>query len=747
MKSSRIGLQSLCGQLLGRDAQKQHNPYHRWKCIVCQLINGPKLDACTNCARKRDPDWLRAQGLYSLDIGNVVELDPSGKSTVRRITRALVVRVCDAADLACGDKKGKSDPFVRVFFNDVLLGKTQYIEDDHDPVWDDETFLVLIPGEEEKLAQCNLRLEVRDHDITDTEGDFLGEVILTGHEILRLCGGSLTEGGQDAGRIEYALKKSSKRERQVVQGGLAIDLDLHPEPCYPVKMHVQSATGLANGDKTGKSDPFASVFFNGHKVGITHTVTNNHEPNWAEKTPPMFIPVPIDVTGCQLKVVVRDFDAKGEGDFLGQMQLKGDHLLKLPPANEPTTFELEHDLEQAREPLQGNLQVKFRPPISNQRFGLVTVHVLAARNLLSGDKRGKSDPYVLLHWNNMRVGQSSVVMNDHAPVWEGQSFRLPMPLDQNGAPDVQNCALRLEVRDHDNDGSQGDFLGQAAITGEETWRGLLTKMPPMVPPMKQIRELGEWFQLQKRDKSNLKEWQTVQGEVCIYFHKGPAVVAGKSDGTLIASQLQDRKNRGENAKFPDEFPPCLGLEATVISASDLICGDKTGKSDPYVLAYCGGQLIAQTLVIDNNHDPTWEDENFLLTILLNEQKEDGCNDIRMEVRDHDVKGLGDFLGEVYLNSKDVKSLLADFNDCDEAMEYELTHKPAWEVLPVQGSIILSFETQRRKDINAAIGVVTEVDRHAQKVTLVTLPPAIEQHRQHQLRAQMRYIDAICLFRE
>jgi len=71
---------------------------------------------------------------------------------------------------------GKSDPYVKIFSNNKLVGKTKVIKKTLDPVWDEKLeFYLLSEG-------GKLRFEVFDYDLAGSH-DFLGHIIIEGQEL------------------------------------------------------------------------------------------------------------------------------------------------------------------------------------------------------------------------------------------------------------------------------------------------------------------------------------------------------------------------------------------------------------------------------------------------------------------------------------------------------------------------------------------------------------------------------------
>ena len=73
-------------------------------------------------------------------------------------------------------------------------------------------------------------------------------------------------------------------------------------------------------------------------------------------------------------------------------------------------------------------------------------------NLGSSDAMGLSDPFVILYLNGVEFGRTSVKDNTCRPVWQGESFEIPV-FESLGVP-----CLTVAVYDMDSDGV-GDFLG------------------------------------------------------------------------------------------------------------------------------------------------------------------------------------------------------------------------------------------------------------------------------------------------
>ena len=141
-------------------------------------------------------------------------------------TDEMIVNIVEAVDLPNADAgktaSARSDPFVIIYWNDVVIGRTAVIEDNLFPVWlpshgyAPESFRIPLPPTAE---QTRLKVEVRDYDSEGCVGDFLGQVVLDGngiYDVLRVAGGQATK---------YNLERNKlSQEEQLVQGSLTMSL-------------------------------------------------------------------------------------------------------------------------------------------------------------------------------------------------------------------------------------------------------------------------------------------------------------------------------------------------------------------------------------------------------------------------------------------------------------------------------------------------------------------------------------------
>ena len=98
----------------------------------------------------------------------------------------MQVRVHSASNLAKADTFGLSDPFVIVRFNDREIGRTEVIDNDLNPVWENEKFNIFLEKGED-MENATLEFLCYDMDMIG-KGDFLGCVELKGEELAKFFG-------------------------------------------------------------------------------------------------------------------------------------------------------------------------------------------------------------------------------------------------------------------------------------------------------------------------------------------------------------------------------------------------------------------------------------------------------------------------------------------------------------------------------------------------------------------------------
>jgi hypothetical protein len=304
--------------------------------------------------------------------------------------------------------------------------------------------------------------------------------------------------------------------------------------------------------------------------------------------------------------------------------------------------------------------------LESQIGHLMKVQIMSCKGLAKADKGkgAKSDPYCLLYWQGEMIGESSYKDDNLNPVWDNEFVDIPLPAVAS-IPDT--ASFMLEVRDHDRLG-KGDFLGQISLTGVQ-----VKQMIHKTNQAKKKTEAAADSEEKKEGETEEKEG-AVEDDKCMaengdvhYEHcelekktAGSFLIDGVDDEAAAAMAEEENalvqgdisvgfhfESRVINSKFVRE------IKINVLSAKGLANADgKKGKSDPYALVFWNGKRIGQTMPQHDNLNPKFLDGEFVIELPQDISK---CK-LRVELRDFDKKGLGDFLGCVQLTGTELTQL-------------------------------------------------------------------------------------------
>ncbi|RYH18425.1 hypothetical protein EON65_27255, partial [archaeon] len=181
------------------------------KSIYLPLYNGSHYATGMDLARANKQDNKRSLGDLELSLSPLVESEvkdsagkdkvyrdsfsafqeefsqsahPIEKMEIMRCQKFLTLYIVSAKNLANADTFGKSDPFMKIYWNGVLLGQTSTIYETLNPFYY-EKYQLVIPSYV-SLSHCELRLDVFDED-NYIGGDFLGTAAITGNDLAELA--------------------------------------------------------------------------------------------------------------------------------------------------------------------------------------------------------------------------------------------------------------------------------------------------------------------------------------------------------------------------------------------------------------------------------------------------------------------------------------------------------------------------------------------------------------------------------
>jgi len=377
-----------------------------------------------------------------------------------------------------------------------------------------------------------------------------------------------------------------------------------------------------------------------------------------------------------------------KGGQLGQAIEAIREALRYEPANEQllTTLDawenplqrLENDMTSPVETLldqylKSSLRDLMNLPTSTPLRREVTLEIVGCKGLGKADLFGSSDPYCIVSFLGKEIHRTAVVKDDLNPTFvdERVSFILPQNL--------AGCNLVVEIFDHDKVG-KGSFLGMVTVNAST-----LLEAPP---PLDSV-ELA----LESNSELDKKGNKLVKGSVVLKWAVYNSVYEGEGNG-------KDGILRGEGDEMVAvvRSTPRSVIRLSILSCKSLGQADKFGLSDPFVVVKWMGEEVGRTSVIQDCLNPKWERERFCLTLpefvseyvggdkekeIGNGARTRGDVNLTLEVWDHDVVGVGDFLGQVVFDGEFY------YHPPPAARSYSLARKsgmPSDEQKLVQGSI-------------------------------------------------------------
>lgn len=279
---------------------------------------------------------------------------------------------------------------------------------------------------------------------------------------------------------------------------------------------------------------------------------------------------------------------------------------------------------------------------------LLFIDIIEARNLVSTDMNGKSDPYLRVSMVDVYgkvIGQPAltpVVHKSLDPVWNEQvAFELDDSVD----------SVTLSCWDHDRI-SRDDFMGRIMLKKRD------------IPHNTEVRR---WFPLHpSKSRQN-----SVHGEVLLRIHYKTQIPGGidldvkpneeLNDKAIAAckAERERRQRKREKHRFAGElhiktlYNPPLGnwggyLTITVVEARKLLALDSGGTSDPYCVLSLNGKRF-RTKKVTNSLDPTWG-ETFYYHIPAGSVE--GLA-VEVDVYDWDVVGKSEAIGDASIRVEEL----------------------------------------------------------------------------------------------
>ena len=518
-------------------------------------------------------------------------------------TDAAVEKVLDRQIVVVGAKglakqagvgKGKLDPYAIVLLDDVEVGKTKVAQKTLDPAWE-ATFQIKVPQggtTGEKGEPVALRIEVYDHKDGTAGHDFMGELELALPEVCEDEQPDMTFPLQ-----AFDLTGKGGQRSKKVQGALTLVMD-DPNLVRPTvkrELILAGARDLVASDRSlmGKasSDPYAVIFWNDAKVAVTPVRAQTLEPEWETR-----VVLTIPNRGGDLRVEVFDHDVGSAHDFLGEVRVRlgchgewpgDDEELLMSPTQFPLKLKdgtAEHT--RSTDQISGSVLMRLENPLIRKLVVLGATGIRAAdraRRTLQERKEGvaakrTSDPYGIVYWNDVELGQTPVATRTLDPEWNAE-FELTIDAISG------HGTLRIDVFDHDA-GSKADFLGQLEIVLGDNMSGDSYGGP-------EVLLARRVFALQPRPENPTER---IPGSIAIRVDPDP-------DGPQMSAEALE----GLLAQRP--VTPRGMFEVTILEGKNLKKMDLIGKNDPYVLVTVNGETRQSSTCDGGGSKPVWGVDN------------------------------------------------------------------------------------------------------------------------------------------
>jgi hypothetical protein len=336
-------------------------------------------------------------------------------------TTKVQISVLDAVNLVRADNRpgGNCSPLCIVYFNDREIGRTGMQLETRFPFWEDQSFLVPLYGNSQSTFRDEVCIEVYHGASRPTV--FLGQVKVLAAQLysppLKKADYLLTARGfgpikslpAPQGLLGLAMEPKPRSSRGTVAQEPS-QLDGTASGIRPQKwiaLHILRAKDLKKADLLGKSDPYCRLLWNRKVTYTTPVRWTTLNPVWNQKYNLYFRDEDMSLTDLELRIMVHDRDIAGEDDFLGQVVLTGEQLLKGDGVVQKLQLQPRQDVtSDARAGIKGSIHLSFRSEeelpfaealermnlmVANPFLGLEVVQVDAEKLSLDPPGGGEGD--------------------------------------------------------------------------------------------------------------------------------------------------------------------------------------------------------------------------------------------------------------------------------------------------------------------------------------------------------------------
>ncbi|KAK4049600.1 Tricalbin-2 [Microbotryomycetes sp. JL201] len=443
-----------------------------------------------------------------------------------------VVRILfkGARDLKNVEFSGKSDPYARVLHSGIVLARTQVIDNDLDPVWDEIVYIQVHSKKDVFVVEVmDYQHLSKDRSLGVTEltvADLLQEGsdktvhpwISTGKHLRKE---SLRIDGRKAvkGLIEYEVEfceqesfadlqirlltffavpcaplknvrfdtpeSDSIPENIAVSNGNGEQQDKEPEIGIEISRDalMKTDTGvlafqLRSGQLSKKGARLEVLFDDGYWPAYSTEPARSTHAVWDE----IGEAVIREKQWSRIIFKLNEAEKETREDILASLTMDVDTFLDAC-LDKPGTFTLTDPAGSSRSTITVMakyipIYMEIEPRESINNTGTLRVELVGARGLPAADRNGKADPYAIFHLNGSRIFKSETVKKTLAPTWN-ESFECQVP--SRVASDFV-----VEILDWDRVGS-ATRLCKAHIDLNSLEPLSLTEMELPLEPFKDLR--------------------------------------------------------------------------------------------------------------------------------------------------------------------------------------------------------------------------------------------------------------------
>lgn len=411
--------------------------------------------------------------------------------------------------------------------------------------------------------------------------------------------------------------------------------------------------------KRTTSDPYVKIIHGPRLVGKTAIIKQTLDPKWrGEVFREMLYPSFLNLYKT-IELSIFDNDLIGNDDPMGTV------YLELPNDLQAAKFDRWYPVEKGLgqnycSDATGELlvEIQIRDPTSQEeeeKEGIesetaktpltIITKILEGKDMVAKDtnllgKPTTSDPYVVVHLGNKRLGKTKISHKTLAPKWNDEIFQTTVSRETINSYRM----MELHIFDHDVVGSD-DPMGTVYV-----------KIPDdfLEHPTKDTR----WYRVERGQGQNFCTDAAgalrveMHGELkitfcCMLCFAQHNLISNRSILRVVIPHGFKEEDI-EQKETPSETPKMVSIVVHVMEGRNLVAKDtnilgKPTTSDPYVKVHHGQTRLGKTKIVKKTLAPKWC-ETFRTTTVYKERYEP----LELKVFDHDYVGSDDAMGTVYV---------------------------------------------------------------------------------------------------